>query len=216
MNLKKSFVGAVAGLALIGSIAAPVAQVRAGEGGDSAYAYISITTDGTFDLDLTNDIYFPGYNLNASNAWQTNSVDGAIGFTYTDTKAQRGEFSTTITATDFFGLTNSGYNTIPVSNFKIMSMPNPQQQYCCGGNYGIGGISNVRYPGTNPTNTDGDAVNWAPGVSFGGSPYIHHGWPGRGTGTTTGQLNVNLNIPSDTKADNYRSTVTATVSFSTP
>lgn len=213
MNLKKSLIGAVAGLALIGSIAAPVAQVSAGENGDSANAEIVITNGGTFDFDFTNDLNLSTYDLNADNAWQTNEVTGSLGFLYTDSKAYRGGFTNRVVASDFHGVVNSGLNTIPVSGFVIVSMPNPVQQYCCRGNNGIAGISNSA-DGTTATTTG--AADWGAGVSFNTTPYIHLSLAGRGTGTTSGQLNVKLSIPSDTKADTYRTQVTSTIVFTAP
>lgn len=211
MNLKKSFVGLVAVFALIGSIAAPVA---AGPSGDSANVSITVLNGGTFDLDIVSDLALPAVTLDASNAWQTNAVTGTLNFKYTDTKASRSGFRTQISATDFHGTYNSYTNTIPVSNFVITYLPNPQQLYCCRGNYGIAGISNSATGFGNATSTS--SADWSPGVSFGDNPTLHLSWAGRGTGETTAQADVKLTIPSTTAQDDYLTVVTATVSFGEP
>ena len=217
MNLKKSLVGIVAGLALVGSIAAPAAQVSAGEGGDSAQATINITTDGIFDLDITSNIEFGDFLINASNAWDTPSVSGTLFMTYTDTKNRRGQFDTSLTATNFQSNNSAAWTPIPASGFLVTYLPNPQQTQCCGSNYGIGGISNRQANhGVIGDDTSSSSADWGAGIPLSEGPYIHRGWPGIGTVQTLAQANVKLMIPSNTSAGWYESTVTATVTFSAP
>lgn len=217
MNLKKSLMGAVAGLALIGSIAGPVV---AGENGDTANATITVLQGGVFDLTLT-DLSFGSTTLTANDVFAGNpSYTGSLDMTYTDTKASRGGFTTRLSATDFHGTYNNSANTIPVSNFLITYLPNPVQELCCWGSNGVSGISNVLKNNGSIPGTSTSAADWAPGVSFGDNPFVHisdFGKPNaKGTGHTYASATVKLTVPSSTAQDDYLSVITATVSFTAP
>ncbi|MGN6032233.1 MAG: hypothetical protein ACTHQE_11265, partial [Thermomicrobiales bacterium] len=130
MNLKKSFMGAVAGLALVGSIAAPIASAQyAGDntGNNQTTAYVEVYTTGSFDVFFKiGDIDMGDANFSASSTSQT--VTGSLTLGYTDTKVQRPAFDVQVQSTDFYNLANFYTTPIPATGFKITKTYNVGQQ----------------------------------------------------------------------------------------
>jgi hypothetical protein len=210
MNLKKSFMGAVAGLALIGSLAAPMASAQPAEsnsGNNQTTATVTITDTGIFDVYFGNASVSLG-TVPMNNTSTTTYAPGSLVIAYTDTKAYRPNFNIKMNATAFTNTTNSAL-TIPASNFRITATYNVGQTLY--GNspidYGdIGYFVNNAYP-------SGQAAvsPWTANNTLDTNPTVHFGYAGVGTTSSGGQVDVSLQIPTGTQAGTYTSTMTLTV-----
>lgn len=212
MNLKKSFMGAVAGLALVGSIAAPIASAQPAESdysNNSTTAYVNVHTGGAFD------VYFSSSNLNFGDVVfdaqhnQAVTRDGAVVIAYVDTLVNRPSFNVQMQASDFV----AGGPYFSSSNLKVTRVYNVQQGQWGGTPGGpddigdIGAFVNNGYVGQGgpwpKAWTAANELNVAKTVQF--------GYSGIGTVWANGQVDVSLSIPPTATAGNYTSTVTLTV-----
>ncbi|HWK79967.1 MAG TPA: hypothetical protein VNP95_04330 [Thermomicrobiales bacterium] len=209
MNLKKSLMGAVAGLALVGSVAAPIASAQPAEdntGNNTTTAYVEVYSTGVFDVFFTGGIDLGDANFNASSSSQT--LNGSLALGYTDTKVQRPSFDVTVQATDFYNLSNFYITPIPASGFTITKTYNvAQQQWGANPDIGdIGAFQNEDYVAQNsgpwPWTSD-NQLNTARRVNF--------GYAGIGTISSQGNFDVSLVVPNTTQAGAYQSTLTLTV-----
>lgn len=210
MNLKKSLTGAIAGLALVGSIAAPIASAQyAGDDTSNNTTTVSLTVanDGVFDVYFyLGDISLGTATFNSASSTQT--LNGAMGLGYTDTKAARPSFDVLIQSTDFLNEANNATTPIPSSGFKITKTYNVLQgQWGSDPDIGdIGAFKDELYVAQS-----GGPWSWTTNNTLNGNRRVNFGYAGIGTNWSIGYFDVSLDVPNTTASGDYQSTMTLTV-----
>jgi hypothetical protein len=207
MSIKKSLAGLIAGFALLGSIAAPAALADTGDsttgsvdvtaGGQLAVTFCTETATSPGDFVLQQDTapsyYAPGH------------ASGSLYLCYLDTKADRPHFEVEVSATAFA----SGSNSIAASNFMVTTVYNVvNEHYDSHGPIGeIGFMDNDHWPNSQNPNPR----TWTANRDFSVPRSVNFGYAGIGTGTSCGQVGVELVIPATTAPGHYVSNLTVSI-----
>lgn len=210
MNLKKSVFGTIAGLALVGTLAAPAVMAQAVEDGpksNTATASVTVTDNGIFDVYFySGDFNLSGVTLNADTSVGTATGSFTIG--YDDTKAFRPKFDVTVNASSF-ALTSNTSHQIPSTGFTIERTYNVGQTHY--GNspidYGdIGYFVDEAYPSGQAASTQ-----WTSNNTLDTARRVQFGYQGVGTTLSGGKVDVALKVPNTTVPGTYNSTLTLSV-----
>lgn len=216
MNLKKSFMGTVTGLALIGSIAAPMASAQVVEdtSNNTTTAVVDVFSSGVFDAKFNSGMDFGDATFSASDSL-AETLTSPMVIHYDDTYVDRPVFRLFVAATDF----TSGSGSIPATGFTIVSVENVIQTQWGGVTAGHGDIGDIgqTVDNTYVAQSGGWPKLWTPGAGsqMNDWRYIQFGWAGVGTIESWGQVNTKLVVPPTTPAGHYQSTVTLTVQVGT-
>jgi hypothetical protein len=208
MNLKKSLAGLAAGFALVGTLAAPAAMASDIGGSAITTASVSIVDNGVFD------VHFCGaLALNTATqptAGTAGYAQGGLSICYTDTKLQRPAFDVTLGSDQL----SSGSNHIAASNLIVVWTYNVQQQQWDGApavahRFDVGDIGYFVDDHYVAQNNAGQG--WTTNNTLDTNPTVNFGYHGVGTISSTGAMEIGLNIPSGTQAGTYSSQLTLSV-----
>lgn len=234
MNLKKTLLSFMAAGSILAGGFAGVAQ--AADYSPQTTGVVTVTTDNTFNpYFCSGNVDFGTVALNSASTDATRVVNGQVVMCYTDTTAQRGTFVATLRSSDFTTVYTS--DTIAASNLKPKTVFNPQQGQnstaVCGPNGPttrpcIGDIGGYNGNGGKVTsggpNYNGTA--WDGGNLSGSGEKIAYGWNGKGTANMSSYesdwrlfygsyhvVDLTLNVPQNTPANQYFSTLTLDVNM---
>ncbi len=220
MNLKKAFVTGIAAVGLMASIAAPVATAQDDNtGNNTSTAHVNVTAGGVFD------VFFSAADFNLSAVSLTSedyvgNATGSLNINYEDTKSFRPDFEVDMSASNFMLATNNSIQ-IPATGFTIETTYNVQQDFC-GGPGAIACQSVIDYGDIGYRLNDGQATgqaastNWTVNQSLDLPRGVQFGYDGIGTRFSTGKVDVALVVPSNTQSGEYTSTMTLSVTLTTP
>ncbi len=223
MNLKKALVTGIAAIGLMASIAAPGALAQtsppteSSSGNNSTIAYVAVITPGAFD------VYFgvSSFDLSAVTLDASSPEGAAAGnfiVYYTDSLANRPNFNVTLTASDFTHTTVSGAS-IDNAGFTIAGAYNVRQDQCGGPerpvSSGCNNIHQIGDIGYFVNNTGGHSqaafTPWTALNTLDSARTIQFGYEGVGTITSDGRIDVALDVPANTVAGIYQSSLTLSV-----
>lgn len=203
-------------------------------GNNTLTAGVTVNVGGVFDAFFCQP---PGdsfgdlgtVNLNSQSPAMT-VQQGSMTICYEDTKPDRSEFRTWVIAGNF----TSGANSIVASNFKVTRtwwVAQTQWGPVVGdiGMVNSAGVLNGSDTGTCPI----CYATWSTGNTLDAWRYVQYGWDGKGTADGTGDfpsvwasgnpnlgafgvIEVSLDVPVDTPAGSYTSTVTVEINFTAP
>lgn len=222
MNLKKSLMGTVAGLALVGSLAAPVVagDINDDTTNNTAPVTVYVGTTGAFDASFSGGISFSDANFQAGQS-NTVKLTGDFNIHYLDTYVDRPSFDLYVRSTAF--VNQDGAGSIPASAFTIVGVENVRQDQWGG----VTGPLDPKGPNADGHGDIGDIgqfVNdayvdqstlpqpWTPeAYSFSDWRKLQFGYAGVGTITSDALVHTQLAVPPTTPTGHYLSTLTLTV-----
>lgn len=219
MKLKKSIITAFAAVGLIASIAAPAAMAQtqleeSTSANNSTTASVVVTSTGEFDVYFNVSSFdLSGATLSASSP--EGAAAGSFTVFYTDSLADRPNFTVTLSASDFYlsGSTLEMPPTISNAGFTIDRTYSVRQDQSGSTPYEIGDIGyyvNDAYPADSPPNQAASTA-WTANNALDTARTIHFGEPGVGTIASDGLIDVALDVPAGTSPGTYQSMLTLTV-----
>jgi hypothetical protein len=207
MNVKKTLAGFIAGFALIGSLATPVAIASEIGGQEVTTATVAISNGGVFNATFCNSVSMTETTAPMANA--PGAAIGSLNLCYTDTKSQRPAFDATLVSSDFTLSTNVN-KTIPASNLKVLKTYNVlQTQWDSGFPLDIGDIGYFVNGGYLAQSSAG--ATWTANNTLESAKTVNFGYSGVGTVASIGGMDLGLNIPAGTTPGTYVSQLTLSI-----
>jgi hypothetical protein len=210
MNLRKSLFTGLAAVGLMASLAAPVALAQSVNDSGTTTATVAVTNDGVFNVQFCSGTSpLSAVSMTSESAAQTST--GSLTICYEDTLLYHDSALVSFQATAF----TAGLSSIAASNFKVTQTNNTIQEHYVSDGHGHTKVADPGYlaqDGTAPPQNATVFVVWpGPANTLDVSRNVNFIYNGSGAGSSTGLVNVALNIPVGTVPGNYSSTVTLTV-----
>lgn len=223
MKFKQIFLSTMATLLILSGSIAAYAQ------SSSTSGTVKVIDGGVFDFRFCNSATFKVGGAGGTDPSVTSAegavTEGTVGICITDTKSHRGDFTLTMSASDFASITPGVVATIPVDNLYLRRVIQPRyaspivSQPEAGNIYSVGATSEVGAV----TNGSGNSANW--GIldhSLSEPRVVVRGEAGVGiSNTETGAyvrpgVYMNLVVPAGQQPATYRTQLTLTLTPDSP